>query len=333
MEVEKEKLKDEGEDNLRRISEFKRTLMNFESTFEMISRRIEDMKKQFLLLQERNDELVCENERLNAQISANGTEALTPRPDYRTLQEEKKIELDIFDSAGKNQVISTTVVVEELMKKISETTQKNQEPSSKPINLTIANLNKRAGNRSRAGSVNINSPLKPPPKNNNNNLAQEAPPSATLSSGGKSLFGRMAPRGTPSQFAPGNSQLNPTPSQFNPSPSQFAPGQSPNRSQFFGNTLTPTTSIYDFKEKSPLEPKEDYLSFKEDSLPSPESTENSPDNKTDSTPKSDGKYMLKIEIPKWRKRPEKENAIERANDLLSYINKAKDEIENYVLNI
>ena len=318
---------EEGEIYIRKINESKSTITNLENTFNVITKRIEDMKKPFILLQERNDELMCENERLNALISANGTEALTPRPDYRTLQEEKKIELDIFDITGKSQVISTSVVIEELMKKIADLTQKNQEPSlkdgAKPINLTIANINaKRGGNRSRAGSFNINSPLKPPKSNS----LQESLNASPLP-GGKSLFGRMAPR-NPSQFGSGVSQ-------FNPSPSQFAPNQSTTGrpgASLFGNTLNPT-SIYDFKERTPTSDagiKDDFSSL------CPESIDNSPsDCKTDSnsTPKSSGKYILRIEIPKKRRNSGKEEALERADDLISYIARTKEDIENFVSNL
>jgi len=95
----------------------KEKIKGFKDILDKIIVKLGNVKQQVLDLRHENEELLYQNEKLNLR-AARGFEALTPRPDYRKLHEEKKLDMEIYDSTGRRQMVPTIKVVEELLNRI-----------------------------------------------------------------------------------------------------------------------------------------------------------------------------------------------------------------------
>ena len=129
----------ENLESITKINHAKEKFTALQESFDSVVSKLEDIKSKISTLQNQNDELVSENSRLKTNISMNGLDNLTPRPDYKALQGQNKINLDIYDSAGKNQVVPTTRLVEELIKKITPHSDDSPKSNNGTVSLLINN--------------------------------------------------------------------------------------------------------------------------------------------------------------------------------------------------
>lgn len=117
LERAKDKVIQETEESRKQIEIMKEKIKGFKDILDKIIVKLGNVKQQVLDLRHENEELLYQNEKLNLR-AARGFEALTPRPDYRKLQEEKKLEMDIYDATGRRQMVPTIKIVEELLNRI-----------------------------------------------------------------------------------------------------------------------------------------------------------------------------------------------------------------------
>ena len=117
LEKAKERVIQETEESRKQIELMKEKIKGFKDILDKIIVKLGNVKQQVLDLRHENEELLYQNEKLNLR-AARGFEALTPRPDYRKLQEEKNFNMDIYDSTGRRQMVPTIKVVEDLLNKL-----------------------------------------------------------------------------------------------------------------------------------------------------------------------------------------------------------------------
>jgi len=314
MKTEKQTIILNGEENITKISEIKKKFSSFNSYYDSFTIRLEDIRDKIASLQKLNKDLVGENSRLNASLSASGLEALTPRPDYRRLCDEGKIGFQVFDTFGRLQVVSTTAIVEELSNKANRGPDGELKEPPKIINPAISNIKKAGGSRSRAGSFNVaNSPLKMGSKLGAGAGAGAGTVDSPTALSGKSSFGRTAAR-----------------------PSGFAGLNTPNaKPSIFGSNLSPPTSNFFTFQNASDSPESNSSSPRDDRSPTQNSVESSPTGYSEGTPKSveTNKFTLRIQVPQAKGRRDiREDVLDSVNQLLSYIGRTKDDAKEYVTN-
>ena len=94
-------------------------MKTFKDNFDKIIVRLGFLRQDLFELRKNNQELQLENEKLNLRAAAS-FENLTPRPDYQGLSSKYDIELDIYDDYKTRQVVPSTIIFEELMKKAGD---------------------------------------------------------------------------------------------------------------------------------------------------------------------------------------------------------------------
>lgn len=274
--------------------------------------KIEEIKRQITGLQQKNDDLNFQNQRLLFKVSANGLEAFTPRPDYKSLQEEKKIDLDMFDITGKNQTRSTAAVMEELMSKVADLTSKNSDSPYKSNGSVQPRMTaSRSQSRSRTGNFATNAPSR---------FSRQVIENSAGGGPGKSIFAaRVFSRNS---IRGGNSTPNPEKSK-------------PRGSGIFTPNVheKPSFNFDDQAIKAALKsnhssPKERVLSLKDDPVSSLDVSDNSPSEARSDcgVPQHESKYILKIDIPRLRKSKFGGEVMESADELIKYIMDTKEEL-------
>ena len=81
--------------------------------------KFSNLKQQVISLAKINEELGFENHKLSLRAGI-GFQGLTPRPDYRKMMNDKKIELDIYNENNTVQKTTTIRIVDELLNRISK---------------------------------------------------------------------------------------------------------------------------------------------------------------------------------------------------------------------
>lgn len=109
----------ETEESRKQVAAMTKKIKGFKDTMDKIIVKLGNIKQQVYDMREQNEELTYRNQKLSLR-AALGFESLTPRPDYKKLQEEKRIDLAIFDATGRRQMLSTIKVVDELLNKIQQ---------------------------------------------------------------------------------------------------------------------------------------------------------------------------------------------------------------------
>ena len=109
--------------------------------------RLTIIKQEIVQLREQNQTLEDDNSRLHVR-AAGGFDALTPRPDYRRLQEEKSLDLNIFDPKGKRQVLTTVEIMNELLNKVNNLQEKLTAMPSKKRELAKLTMTRKESTNS-----------------------------------------------------------------------------------------------------------------------------------------------------------------------------------------
>ena len=301
----------ENLESLKKINHAKEKFTTLQESFDSVVTKLEDIKSKISTLQNKNNELSSENKRLKTNMSMNGQDDLTPRPDYKTLQGENKINLDIYDSAGKNQVVPTTRLIEELIKKVTHLTNKNADGSPKSYNRTVSLLmNNKTPRNSQTGT----------------NLGTL--PVRQLDSGSrltrKSSMSKASPRGS---FA--------VPSNGSP-----VSNMRPRMSQFYGNTLSPTnkmaqvfgnnsnSNISTSRDKVSPKSRNESIDSNDDSTPSNgcNSNDGSPSEAKQAFSKKSGdsRFSIQLEILKNKDNKFTADVIDSTEELIRYVLLTKD---------
>ena len=183
----------ETEDSRKQIASMREKIKGFKDILDRIIIKLGNVKQQVLDLRHENEELLYQNERLNLR-AGRGFDSLTPRADYRKLIEEKKLDMDIYDSTGRRQLIPTIKIVEELTNRLSAIMDKNKGELSNRRKDKLSLPKPNAMKSTPHSGPKRPSIMLQPPKSRGNN--QDQP---TLSpSGQKSFFpsplGNVSPR-------------------------------------------------------------------------------------------------------------------------------------------
>ena len=196
LEKAKENVLIETEESRKQIALMKEKIRGFKDTMDKMIVKLGNVKAQVLDLRRENEELLYQNEKLSLR-AARGFDALTPRPDYRKLLDEKKMDLEIYDKLGRRQMMPTIKVIDELLNKIQGLEAERSRENAALKKGKTANLKLLAANAFKTPS---NSPKRP------SILAQQTPPQQI-----------QLP---PPSITPSNSQTNkPRGSLMDPSPS------------------------------------------------------------------------------------------------------------------
>lgn len=129
------------------LGEAKNKVKAYKNTMDSVIVKVSDMKQQITNLIKTNDQISFENEKLKLR-AATAFEYLTPRPNYKKLQKEKKIELDIYDEK-KNQVISTAEIVEGLLDTLLRSETDGNDGNALPANQHEKRFLLSQGNNSK----------------------------------------------------------------------------------------------------------------------------------------------------------------------------------------
>lgn len=136
LERARERVIKETEDSRKQVMAMKLKIMGFKDTMDKIIVKLGNIKQQVYDMRQQNEDLTYRNQKLSLR-AALGFEALTPRPDYKKLQEEKKLDLPIFDATGRRQMLSTIKVLDEL---ISKTHQPEDNPRDSVFRKSERNM-------------------------------------------------------------------------------------------------------------------------------------------------------------------------------------------------
>ncbi len=136
LEASQKRVKQETEESQAQVVLMKEKIKGFKDTMDKIIVKLGNVKQQVLDLRSQNEELLYQNEKLNVR-AARGFEALTPRPDYRKLREEKRLDFEVYDPTGRRQIMPTIKIVEELI-------NRNQAAGFKDLGLAKKTSNKLA---------------------------------------------------------------------------------------------------------------------------------------------------------------------------------------------
>ncbi len=140
LEKEKEKVENNLEIARHNVQMMQNRIKGLKDMMDKVIVRLVDVKREILKLKEQNQDLEAENNKLHIR-AARGFEDLTPRPDYKKLEEDKQFELPIFDRNGKRQIMSTIDIVNELIKKanfIQDITIKDAPKKKRDLRLTLS---------------------------------------------------------------------------------------------------------------------------------------------------------------------------------------------------
>jgi len=166
LEKAKENVLIETEESRKQIALMKEKIRGFKDTMDKMIVKLGNVKAQVLDLRRENEELLYQNEKLSLR-AARGFDALTPRPDYRKMIDEKKIDLDIYDKLGRRQMMPTIKVIDELLNKIQGLEAERSRENTALKKGKTANLKLLAANAFKTPS---NSPKRP------SILVQQTPP-------------------------------------------------------------------------------------------------------------------------------------------------------------
>lgn len=128
------------------VNETQNKVQGLKDVMDKILVRLALVKKDIVDLRQQNIVLENENRKLNIR-AAQGFDALSPRPDYKRLQGEKNIDLDIYDESGKTQLASTSDIVNKLVDEIIDLQNKLK---AKTINFNVKNANGPSRKQSNA---------------------------------------------------------------------------------------------------------------------------------------------------------------------------------------
>jgi hypothetical protein len=151
---DKKQAQENEQEAYEKVKAMQNRMVEFKDTMDKILIKLSLIRNEILELRKKNEELMLENDRLSVRAAV-GFENLTPRPDYKRLQGECEIDLEIFE--GKRQIIPTATITQHIYKKISELSAKigelnqsemsgatrgDQPPARKMIRKKTTNLEK-----------------------------------------------------------------------------------------------------------------------------------------------------------------------------------------------
>ena len=136
LERARERVIKETEESRLQGMAMKQKIKGFKDTMDKIIVKLGNIKQQVYDMRQQNEDLTYRNQKLSLR-AALGFEALTPRPDYKKLQEERKLDLPIFDATGRRQMLSTIKVVDEL---ITKTHQPEENPRDSVFRKSERNM-------------------------------------------------------------------------------------------------------------------------------------------------------------------------------------------------
>lgn len=146
---EKTVLLSQSENSKDAVNQMQFKVKGLKDAMDKVVVRLAIMKKDVIDLRQQNIVLENENSKLHIR-AARGFEALTPRPDYKKIQEEKNIELDLYDESGKNQLASTSDVVNKLVDEIADLQKKLKE---KTINFNVVKSERQGSVRKQSSDL------------------------------------------------------------------------------------------------------------------------------------------------------------------------------------
>lgn len=141
------------EESRKQIELMKLKIKGFKDVMDKIIIKLGNVKQQVYDLRHENEELLYQNEKLSLR-AARGFEALTPRPDYRKLIEEKKLDFNVYDSTGRRQMVPTIKVVEDLLNKIQVANEKAKEGAAKKKGTAMQKVIAGAMGAAGLGTIN-----------------------------------------------------------------------------------------------------------------------------------------------------------------------------------
>jgi len=193
LELEKLQIQGEIEQRQFKIKLMEGKIRNFKDILDKIIMKLGAIKAEIFDLRSRYNETELEREKLSVRAAV-GFEGLTPRPDYRKLVEDFPfLELGIFDSTGRKQIVPTTKIVEQMMNSVAE--KKISKPTiTIPQKLKIDTTIKR-----RRSSVSTSSPKLKPGENSPRGVIKSSF-GREVSSRASSREGSNTPTGRKSHF-------------------------------------------------------------------------------------------------------------------------------------
>ena len=142
LQKEKGLVQSEVETRRQSIQMMQNRIKGLKDIMDKVIVRLTLIKQDIIQLREQNQNLEAENSKLHVR-AAGGFEALTPRPDYKKLEEEKQLDLTIFDPKGKRQILTTVDIVNELLTKINFLQEKIKEAPPKKRELPGLRLTRK----------------------------------------------------------------------------------------------------------------------------------------------------------------------------------------------
>lgn len=298
LELSRENIIKETEDSRKQIHQMKQKIKSFKDIMDKIIIKLGNVKQQVIDLRHDNEELVYQNEKLSLR-AARGFDALTPRPDYRRLQDEKRFDLDIYDATGRRQIVPTIKIIDDLLNKLAASKE-----NSTAMNTS---MKKKGSVMSKAGVVNAF-------KNNSstNNTPYQKRPSISM----------LQPKARATAPNNGSDSLQPSP--MARSPNGNGSFQSIANSPRNGNNLlTPVESIgNEAKLSSPRVNQEDSNSNKNDES-------HMTDTEINIQVKSTLALKHQSSMRKGNDIPFGETVINEADELISSVVNIKKEIDNF----
>lgn len=283
----------------------KEKIKGFKDIMDKIIIKLGNVKQQVLDLRHENEELLYQNEKLSLR-AARGFDALTPRPDYRKLQEEKKLELEIYDKTGRRQMMPTIKIMEELAIRLHAAADKNKEG--------LIKKKEKLGLPKLPANNSVKSPTQ---SNRRPSLTQQQQPPKPR----PSLLESQSPQGQKSFFAKDASFQSGTGTNNSPrhgAGPNLAPGEptSNNIKASSGNNFAHEESLSNKEEESQFTEQEETLALNK-SVSQVRNTLANMLTKSDSLPKKEEKNE-----PGFG-----EETIKQANNLINFVVNTKKAID------